>query len=799
MTTARRKNWILAGTCLVLVLAMGASLLLASATAADEQEETLLGTLSSRYEASGPGTISSGSGDLGGKSYGAYQFASKYDTPKKFFEWCQASDNTYYNEIGDRLEAAYYNGGAGYGTNFDNEWKKLAQENSTGFEQAQRNYVRLSYYDPIVSTIESAVPGFDMDNYSIALRNVFWSRAVQHGSGGAKNVITRAFAALGGFANQAENVIIDAIYAESGRVGTDGSYMMSGPTAEKYGIAGKSLYYFSGNSSSIQIGVYERLRINEPASAQQMLVTYGYQDAPLAEGIYRLQVENNSNLAAVASGSSVVINALADSDGQRFRFTYYASGYYIIENVATGQRLTANSDGSVTLAAPSTSNNQMWKVANFNSGFSLCNRGTGKYLTAASYSAGGRVNTSTTAKQWQLSLAGSGWSLSGASYPTYASGLQEGNSTFYFRGILRSAYPIQTVKVSVLDSNGRDAFTPATASPNATSYDLKNLDDAVAFSRLSGGSYTLRITATSTSPTDGTFVLESPFYVSTGEKIITFDANGGTCSESFRQAKPGQVYGTLPVPTKSGYTFVGWFTDRTGGTQVTASSIMPSSNITLYARYTQAYTYQFLNYDGSVVASGSLSAGQPIPAPQQTPQKPADSQYYYVFTGWAGYTANMAMPQNSVQFTAQFEAKPMTADQPITSPTYKVQSGLLRAIPLGTTVEQLQSDLLPKGAITIRQGSASTTERAATGMVVERTVDGSVVERVTVVVTGDINGDGKNTLTDMVQLQAHLLGRTALSEASFHAADLNGDGKVTITDMVQITSVLLGRSTIQPN
>lgn len=51
--------------------------------------------------------------------------------------------------------------------------------------RVQRNYVRRSYYDPIVRSIESAVPGFDMDNYSIALRNVFWSRAVQHGVGGS--------------------------------------------------------------------------------------------------------------------------------------------------------------------------------------------------------------------------------------------------------------------------------------------------------------------------------------------------------------------------------------------------------------------------------------------------------------------------------------------------------------------------------------------------------------------------------------------------------------------------------------
>lgn len=799
MTAARHKNWIIAGVFLALVLLIGTSLLMAFATAADDQEEELLGTLSARYEASGPGHISTGAGDLGGKSYGSYQFASASDGPKHFFEWCQASENTYYKQIGDRLHAAYYNGGAGYGSNFDAEWRKLAEENSAGFEQAQRNYVRRGYYDPIVARIESAVPGFDMDNYSIALRNVFWSRAVQHGTGGAKNVITRAFTALGGFTNQAERILIDAIYAESGRVGTEGSYMMSGKTAEKYGIAGKSLYYFSGNSSGIQIGVYERLRINEPSVAQQMLVQYGYADAPLAEGVYRLQVAENANLTAVVGDDGILLNALADSDQQRFRFTYYASGYYTIENVVTGLRLTGNSDGSVSLTEPSTGNEQMWQISNLNSGFSLLNRGTEKYLTASSYSAGGRLNTGAEAAQWQLSLAGSGWSLSGASYPTYESGLQEGNSTFYFRGTLRCAYPIQTVKVAVLNSAGKDAFTPATASPNATSYDLKKLDDDVAFSRLPGGNYTLRITATSTSPTDGTFVLESPFYVSTGEKTVTFDANGGSVSEGSRKVKPGQVYGTLPKATLKGYAFVGWFTAKEGGEQITASSIMPSGDITVYARYSKLYTYQFQNYDKSVISSGTLTKGKKIPAPTEVPARPSDNTHYYEFAGWGGYTAGMKMGSSDIIFVAQYEAKELAGDEPITSPTYKAQDGFLRAIPLGTSVETVLGDLLPKNVVTIRQGDAVTNERIATGMVVERTLNGGVAETLTVVVTGDLNGDGKSTVTDMVQLQAQLLGRESLSTAAFQAADLNGDGKVTITDMVQMTSVLLGRSSIQPN
>ena len=55
------------------------------------------------------------------------------------------------------------------------------------------------------------------------------------------------------------------------------------------------------------------------------------------------------------------------------------------------------------------------------------------------------------------------------------------------------------------------------------------------------------------------------------------------------------------------------------------------------------------------------------------------------------------------------------------------------------------------------------------------------------------------TLTDMVQIRSHLLGRTTLSGAAAQAADLNGDGELTLTDFVQSLSAVLGRTKIKPN
>ncbi len=67
---------------------------------------------------------------------------------------------------------------------------------------------------------------------------------------------------------------------------------------------------------------------------------------------------------------------------------------------------------------------------------------------------------------------------------------------------------------------------------------------------------------------------------------ITFNANAGSVTESSKEVTYDQAYSELPTPTKNGYNFVGWFTSKTGGTQVTSSTIVKiTAAQTLYARW----------------------------------------------------------------------------------------------------------------------------------------------------------------------------------------------------------------------
>ena len=68
---------------------------------------------------------------------------------------------------------------------------------------------------------------------------------------------------------------------------------------------------------------------------------------------------------------------------------------------------------------------------------------------------------------------------------------------------------------------------------------------------------------------------------------VTLNPNGGTVSKRSITVTPGRTYSGLPTPTRSGYTFSGWYTASSGGARVTASTtVTNSSNHTLYAHWT---------------------------------------------------------------------------------------------------------------------------------------------------------------------------------------------------------------------
>ena len=89
---------------------------------------------------------------------------------------------------------------------------------------------------------------------------------------------------------------------------------------------------------------------------------------------------------------------------------------------------------------------------------------------------------------------------------------------------------------------------------------------------------------------------------------VTFDANGGSTSTASKTVTYASTYGTLPTPTRTGYTFSGWYTAKSGGTQITSSTTVSiTAAQTLYARWTANQYTLTVNPNGGAYA-GSTSA-----------------------------------------------------------------------------------------------------------------------------------------------------------------------------------------------
>jgi murein DD-endopeptidase MepM/ murein hydrolase activator NlpD len=191
-----------------------------------------LGTLSAKYETGGrgPGTVSTGTGDPGGVSYGSYQMATKTGTVKRFVT---QAGFTWATDFQDLIAGT---------APFTACWKRIAAQQTDDFQKAQHGFIKRTHYDLLAAKIFSD-DGLDVNARSNALRDVIWSTAVQHG--GATPIVHRALklVCVPDTDSSFDEQLIRAIYAERARKKPDGN-----------------LAYFGKSSPSVQRGVANRFK-----------------------------------------------------------------------------------------------------------------------------------------------------------------------------------------------------------------------------------------------------------------------------------------------------------------------------------------------------------------------------------------------------------------------------------------------------------------------------------------------------------------------------------------------------------
>jgi uncharacterized repeat protein (TIGR02543 family) len=188
---------------------------------------------------------------------------------------------------------------------------------------------------------------------------------------------------------------------------------------------------------------------------------------------------------------------------------------------------------------------------------------------------------------------------------------------------------------------------------------------------------------------------------------VTFDNQGATVAASPASktvVSPATTIDALPTePTKSGYTFGGWWTGAAGGgTEFTASTII-TANITVYAYWSinPVYTVTYNSQGGTAV--GAQHVTSPATTVGALPTAPTKSGY--AFGGWWWTPAGTS---TIIEFTA---STIVTADIKVSakwnSYTYTVtfdsQGATIAASPASKTVVSTATtvDALPTAPIRI--------------------------------------------------------------------------------------------------
>lgn len=183
---------------------------------------------------------------------------------------------------------------------------------------------------------------------------------------------------------------------------------------------------------------------------------------------------------------------------------------------------------------------------------------------------------------------------------------------------------------------GQENTAISTTATPATGYNFKHwrYND----SSTSGGyseSTTNPLKITITGKRDVTAVFELKSYT------VTWNANGGTVSPASVSKTHGSTLGTLPTPTRAAtaeysYTFAGWFTAASGGTQISTTTTV-TGNVTYYAHWTatkRSYTATFNSNGGNTPSPSTITKEYNV----ALGTLPTCSRTGYTFLGW--YTAS---------------------------------------------------------------------------------------------------------------------------------------------------------------
>ena len=190
----------------------------------------------------------------------------------------------------------------------------------------------------------------------------------------------------------------------------------------------------------------------------------------------------------------------------------------------------------------------------------------------------------------------------------------EAGNVFSIHGTVTSASSdLKSVTVGVYDSNGK-WMTGKTVSPNAKTYDIANVDEAVTFGTLPVGTYFYKVIATNATHTNDT-VVNQKFTVSNGNASTdTISITGGVTVPNIEAGNVFSIHGTV-TSASSDLKSVTVGVYDSNGKWMTGKTVSPNAKIYDIANVDAAVRFDNLKagtYSYKVIASNTVNANSVV-------------------------------------------------------------------------------------------------------------------------------------------------------------------------------------------
>ena len=158
---------------------------------------------------------------------------------------------------------------------------------------------------------------------------------------------------------------------------------------------------------------------------------------------------------------------------------------------------------------------------------------------------------------------------------------------------------------------------------------------------------------------------------------VTFDANGHGTAPDAQVVMHNEKAAEPEALTETGYEFKGWYNDKPC-TELHDFALPVTHDQTIYAKWSAiVYTITFMSEDGEAVLEIQNIGYGAIPVyGGSTPQKAADEEYRYAFSGW---TPIITAVTTDATYFAQFECLPRSYGEPVWTWTGDDENGYLAA------------------------------------------------------------------------------------------------------------------------